>query len=137
MYTSSDGIMLLTAYRLTCVLIKTQLTAHFTFYSNQIKSRRACIPAEEWDLHRLMSNPRLLTSWCWRKKGFSAFSPSAPPSNGANGLPQELLLGFDVSPGCEHSVLSMTVERTQAADRVASTWATDLQASWYQHYRTA
>ena len=133
MYRGSDSIMLL----LQLFSLRTQHVVHFTIYHHQIKSRYACIPAEEWGLHRLMSNHRLMTSWCWREKGLPAFSPSAPPSNGANGLHQELLLGFDVSLGCEHSVLSMTVERKQAADGVASTWSTDLQASWYQHYRIA
>ena len=88
-------------------------------------------------MSHLLSNPRLLTSWCWREKGFPAFSPSAPPSNGTSDLHQELLMSFDVSPGCEHSVLSMTVERKQAADGVASTWSTDLQASWFHHHTIA
>ena len=128
---SSHGIMLL----LELFLAKFEnpnLNSLFIsrFSTLKSKSRHACNLAEEWALNHLMSSPRLLTSWCWREKGVPAFSPSAPSSSGANGLHQELLLGFDVSPGCEHSVLSMTVERKQAADGSASTWSIDLQVSW-------
>ena len=88
---------------------------------------------EEFGLDHLSMFPRLLTSWCWREQGFPAFCPSAPPGNGANGLLQEMLLGFDVGyqPGAvrDHSVLSMIVERRQAADGVGSTWSVTLQAS--------
>ena len=80
-----------------------------------------------------MSNPRLLTSWCWRENGFPALPPSALLSIGPNELQQELLLGFDVSQDCEHSVLGMTVERKQAEDGTASVWSVDLQASRHQH----
>lgn len=84
--------------------------------------------AEEWALSRLMSNPRLLTARCWREQGFPAFSPSTPLPSGANGLHQELLLGFDVGQDSAHSVLSMAVNRRPAEDGMAAVWSILLQA---------
>lgn len=108
-------------------------------WKRQQQARCAGTPAEEeeeFGLDHLMIFTRLLISWCWREQGFPAFPPPAPPGNGANGLVQEMLLGFDVGqgfwhqPSCaQHSVLSMTVQRKQAADGVASTWSITLQAS--------
>ena len=84
--------------------------------------------AEEWALSHLMSNPRLLTAWCWREQGFPAFSPSTPLPSDSNGLHEELLLGFDVGQDCAHRVLSMAVKRKPAEDGVASVWDIVLQA---------
>ena len=79
-------------------------------------------------MNHLMSNPRLLTAWCWREQGFPAFSPSTALPGGAKGLHEELLLGFDVGQDCAHSVLSMAIERKPAEDEVASVWSVVLQA---------
>jgi len=73
----------------------------------------------------------LLTSGCWRERlspAFSAYPPSAEPAE----LHQELLLGFDVSEGFEHSVLSMVVKKKLA--REGSGWFADLQV--YMHMPT-
>lgn len=73
-----------------------------------------------------LNSPRLLTSGCWRERlspTFSAYPPSAEPAE----LHQELLLGFDVCEGFEHSVLSMMVKKKLAREGKGSGWFADLQ----------
>ena len=70
---------------------------------------------------------RLLTCWCWRERLVTAFSASLVPSEGAE-LHQELLLSFDVCEGCEYSVLSMIVKKTQA-----SGWFAELEVRFLIH----
>ena len=75
--------------------------------------------------------PRLLTSACWRERlspAFSAYPPSAEPAE----LHQELLLGFDVSEGFGHSVLSMVVKKKLAREGEGSGWFADLQVHMHK-----
>lgn len=96
--------------------------------NSAVTKSAVCYCAEDMTFEHVMSNPRLLTSWCWRER-FPAFSPTAPADAESLGLRQELLLGFDVSDNCEHSVLSMRVEKEREADASGSQWSVSLQAS--------
>lgn len=78
-------------------------------------------------IEQLMASPRLLSSWCWRQKGFPAFSASVPATDASKDLHKELLLGFDVTDNHKHSVLSMVVKRQQEGGEQASVWSVDLQ----------
>ena len=75
-----------------------------------------------------MAAPRLVTAWCWRQTGFPTFSASPEASQDADDeVHQELLLGFDVAEGCEHSMLSMTVHKQLAEPGPACVWSAALQ----------
>ena len=76
---------------------------------------------------QLISNTRLLTSWCWREKHLPAFPASAATTDAGAGLRQELWLGFDVDEGSEHSVLSMVVHKKWEGAEPAWGWSVDLQ----------
>jgi len=82
--------------------------------------------ADRSDPFAAQNSPRLLTSGCWLERlspAFSAYPPSAEPAE----LHQELLLGFDVCEGFEHSVLSMVVKKNLAREGKGSGWFADLQ----------
>ncbi|KAL0033688.1 hypothetical protein WJX77_000833 [Trebouxia sp. C0004] len=83
-------------------------------------------PAGRSDPFGVQNSTRLLTSGCWRERlspAFSAYPPSTEPAE----LHQELLLGFDVCEGFEHSVLSLVVKKQLARERKGSGWFADLQ----------
>ena len=60
--------------------------------------------------------PRLLSSWCWREGQFPAFSAVSAAAE-APQLHQELLLGFEVFEGFSHSLLTLTVKKTQTGSQ--------------------
>ena len=81
--------------------------------------------AGESDLFGAQAAPRLLASFCWREERPPAF-PASPDSRPAN-LHQELLLGFDVCQGFDHSVLSMVVEKIAPREGQGPGWSAVLQ----------
>ncbi|DBA93331.1 TPA: hypothetical protein ACH3X2_003608 [Trebouxia sp. C0005] len=83
-------------------------------------------PSGRSDPFGAQTSPWLLTSGCWRERvppAFSAYPACAEPAE----LHQELLLGFDVCEGFEHSVLSMVVKKKLAREGQGSGWFADLQ----------
>lgn len=82
-------------------------------------------PAGDSDLFGAQVAPRLLASFCWREERPPAF-PASPDSRPAS-LHQELLLGFDVCQGFDHSVLSMVVEKMAPREGQGSGWSAALQ----------